>query len=70
MLCSLSLILVQIVPMDKPGVREKVLREIEILYLCRNNRSEGRGEESSWNFHLPVWSVCLVQEHPPVDSAI
>lgn len=30
---------VKIVPMDKPGVREKVLREIEILYLCRNNRS-------------------------------
>jgi hypothetical protein len=30
--------------MDKPGVREKVLREIEILYLCRNNRSEARGE--------------------------
>jgi MAP kinase interacting serine/threonine kinase len=25
--------------MDKPGVREKVLREIEILYLCRNNRN-------------------------------
>jgi MAP kinase interacting serine/threonine kinase len=30
---------VKIVPMDKPGVREKVLREIEILYLCRNNRN-------------------------------
>ena len=43
--------------MDKPGVREKVLREIEILYLCRNNRSEvGAGGESV-NFNLPV---CVV----------
>jgi MAP kinase interacting serine/threonine kinase len=30
---------VKIIPTDKPGVREKVLREIEIFYLCRNNKS-------------------------------
>lgn len=29
---------VKIVPKGEPGAREKVLREIEILYHCRNNK--------------------------------
>ena len=29
---------VKVIPKDRDDVREKVLREVEILYLCRNNR--------------------------------